>query len=76
LGRFGGGLVLGRTTFRILTELVESSDDGMIRRLQLEHFHISLVGLGNGSAMVLEAVGMLRVGWPLGALHGSTRQKC
>jgi hypothetical protein len=28
-----------------------------------------------GSTMVLEAVGMLRVGWPLGALHGSTRQK-
>jgi hypothetical protein len=40
-GRFGGGLVLGRTTFRILTALVESSDDGMIRRLQLEGFHVS-----------------------------------
>jgi hypothetical protein len=46
MGRFGGGLVLGRTTFRILTALVESSDDGKIRRLQLEHFHFSLVGLG------------------------------
>ena len=46
LGRFWGGLVLGRTTFRILTSLVESSDDGMIRRLQLEDFHVSLVGLG------------------------------
>src|SRR5580704_16302821 len=40
-GRFGGGLVLGRTTFRILTALVESSDDGMIGRLQLEGFHVS-----------------------------------
>ena len=98
--------MLGRTTFRILTALVESSDDGMIRRLQLEDFHVSLVGLGvlasavvsvwastfvasllnrlqprdtatlAESAMVLEAVGMLRVGWPLGALHGLTRQKC
>jgi hypothetical protein len=46
LGRFGGGLVVGRRTFRILTALVESSDDGMIRRLQLEDFHVSLVGLG------------------------------
>ena len=41
LGRFGGGLVLSRTTFRILTALVESSDDGMIRRLQLEDSHVS-----------------------------------
>jgi hypothetical protein len=41
LGRFGGGFVLGRTTFRILTALDESSDDGMIRRLQLEDFHVS-----------------------------------
>jgi hypothetical protein len=37
--------VLGRTTFRILTALVESSDDGIIRRLQLEDFRVSLVGL-------------------------------
>jgi hypothetical protein len=37
----GTVLGLGRTTFRILTALVESSDDGMIRRLQLEDFHVS-----------------------------------
>jgi hypothetical protein len=30
LGRFGGGLVLGRTTFRVLTALVESSADTVI----------------------------------------------
>src|ERR1700680_2573787 len=41
VGRFGGGLVFGETTFRILTALVESSDDGMIRGLQLEDFHVS-----------------------------------
>jgi hypothetical protein len=41
LGRFGGGLVLGQTTFRILTAFVESSDNGTIRRLQLEDFHVS-----------------------------------
>jgi hypothetical protein len=40
------GTVWGRScsrpdTFRILTALVESSDDGMIRRLQLEGFHVS-----------------------------------
>jgi hypothetical protein len=46
LGRFGDGLVLGRTTFRILSALGKSSGDGMIRRLQLEHFHVSLVGVG------------------------------
>ena len=41
LGRFWGGLVFGRRTLRILTALVESSDDAMIRRLQLEDFHVS-----------------------------------
>jgi hypothetical protein len=41
LGRFWGGFILGRTTFRILTALVESSDDAMMRRLRLEDFHVS-----------------------------------
>ena len=41
LGRFWGGLVFGRRTLGILTALIESSDDGMIRRLQLEDFHVS-----------------------------------
>ena len=40
-GRFGGGLVVGRRTLSIFTALVESSDDGMIRRLQLEDFQVS-----------------------------------
>jgi hypothetical protein len=31
LGRFWGGLVFGRTTFRILTALVESTDDARHR---------------------------------------------
>jgi hypothetical protein len=41
LGRFGGGLVFGLRTLRNLAALVESSDDVMIRRLQLEDFHVS-----------------------------------
>jgi hypothetical protein len=42
----GAVLFSAGTTSRILTALVESSDDGMIRRLRLEHFHVWLVGLG------------------------------
>jgi hypothetical protein len=41
LGRFGGGLCSRPDHFRILTALVESSDDGTIRRLRLEDFHVS-----------------------------------
>src|ERR1700681_2434417 len=61
LGRCWGGLVFGRRTLRILTALVESSDDGMIRRLQLEDFHVSgerviEVDLYDKAAMVVQDV--------------------